>query len=259
MEKFKTLDGKEWNKEDILFRMNEDDFYYNYLGKNALSSSSVTKLLSSPREYNSSLNGETERTPALEFGWLFHTSILEPDVYNEQGFVHVKSKNTKLYKEALEKHGRAFTTGDARKVEKLADSFYNNPIATRILQHARTEVPAVGYIFGLPFRAKADILGDGYVADIKTTSKVRGFKHSAYNWNYDSQCYIYCNLFDVKPENFAFIALDKESGLVGIVKGCSEDFYNSGKDKVERACETYREYFIDKEKDIGDYYLDIYL
>ena len=51
MEKFKTFDGKEWNKEDVLFRMNEDSFYYDYMGKNCLSSSSVTKLLSSPREY----------------------------------------------------------------------------------------------------------------------------------------------------------------------------------------------------------------
>lgn len=259
MEKFKTFDGKEWSKEDVLFRMNEDSFYYDYMGKNCLSSSSVTKLLSSPREYEYSLYGESERSSALEFGWLFHASILEPDVYNEQVFVDVKTKNAKAYKEALEEHGRAFTTGDARKVEKLADSFYNNPMAVRILEHARTEVPAVGYLFGLPFRAKADILGDGYVADIKTTSKIRSFRHSAYSWNYDAQCYIYCNLFGVEPENFAFIAIDKESGLLGIVKGCSDEFYNSGMEKVERACEIYREYFIEKEKDIGDYYLDIVL
>ena len=259
MEKFKTFDGKEWSKEDVLFRMNEDSFYYDYMGKNCLSSSSVTKLLSSPREYEYSLHGETERTSALEFGWLFHASILEPDIYNEQVFVDVKTKNAKAYKEALEKHGRAFTTGDARKVEKLADSFYNNPMAVRILEHARTEVPAVGYLFDLPFRAKADILGDGYVADIKTTSKIRSFRHSAYSWNYDAQCYIYCNLFGVEPENFAFIAIDKESGLMGIAKGCSDEFYNSGMEKVERACEIYREYFIEKEKDIGDYYIDIEL
>lgn len=260
MRRIKTFDGKEWAEEDLLFRMNEDSFYYDYLGKNCLSSSSVTKLLSSPREYEMSLYGETVRTPALEFGWLFHTAILEPDVYSQQVFVDVASKNAKKYKEALSEHGRAFTTGDARNVEKLADSFYNNSKAVRLLEHARTEVPAIGELFGIPFRGKADILGDGYVADIKTSSNVKSFRHSAYSYNYDAQCYIYCNLFNVEPENFAFIAIDKASGLLALTeRGCSVDFYNSGRDKVERACEIYREYFLDKEKDIGDYYLQLEL
>ena len=34
-----TLDGIFWNESEILSKMMDDDFYYNYLGVNALSSS----------------------------------------------------------------------------------------------------------------------------------------------------------------------------------------------------------------------------
>jgi len=45
----KTFDNKEWNYIDIIKRMYDDDFYYGYLGSNALSSSSAKKLLQSPK------------------------------------------------------------------------------------------------------------------------------------------------------------------------------------------------------------------
>lgn len=256
----KTLDGKSWNEEDLLFRMEEDKFYYDYLGKNALSSSAVTKLLTSPKSYEDSLNGIHKPTPEQEFGWLFHASILEPDVYSNQIFVDVKTKNAKAYKDAVETHGRVFTTGDARKVERLSDSFFTNSLALRMIKKARTEVPAIGELFGLPFRAKADILGDGYVVDLKTTSNANKFKSSCYIWNYDAQCYIYCNLFNIEPENFFFVAVDKNNGTLAINdSGCSIEFYNSGMEKVEEAVEKYKDYIQNKEKEIGDYYIPLYL
>ena len=42
-----TLDGDIHNKEDLLKDMEDDDFYYVYLGKAALSSTSLKTLLKS--------------------------------------------------------------------------------------------------------------------------------------------------------------------------------------------------------------------
>jgi hypothetical protein len=39
------LNGEEWQEADILKRMDDDSFYYGHLGKHALSSSSLKKLL----------------------------------------------------------------------------------------------------------------------------------------------------------------------------------------------------------------------
>ena len=53
-----TFDGVVHDKEEIIEKMYDDDFYYGYLGKQALSSSSLKKLLSSPNEYLRSLEEE---------------------------------------------------------------------------------------------------------------------------------------------------------------------------------------------------------
>jgi len=249
-----TLDKKVWSREELLEKMQDDSFYYEYLGSNVLSSSSVKKLLESPRSYELSLLPRRGSNSALDFGWLFHAAILEPDVYEDQHFVEVKSRNTKAFKEAQEKYGRVFTSVDRWKVERLADAFYSNSTAVDLLSHTSKEVPAVGEIFGLPFRAKADILGDGYIADIKTTTGVENFRYSARKFGYDVQCFIYCKLFDIKPENFWFIAIDKETYGIAIYN-CSEEFYEEGKQKVYDACMTYIEYFVDRQSDIGDYYV----
>ena len=46
MDKIKLLDGKEWDKQELLDNMMSDDFYYGYLSKAALSSSSAKMLIS---------------------------------------------------------------------------------------------------------------------------------------------------------------------------------------------------------------------
>jgi len=51
------LNGEEWQEADILKKMEDDSFYYGHLGKNALSSSSLKKLLQSPKAYQASLRG----------------------------------------------------------------------------------------------------------------------------------------------------------------------------------------------------------
>ena len=59
-----TLDGKFWQYDEILKEMDSDEFYYGYLGKYALSSSSVKTLLDSPKAYLKSLRQRSD-TPAL--------------------------------------------------------------------------------------------------------------------------------------------------------------------------------------------------
>jgi hypothetical protein len=62
-------------------------------------------------------------------------------------------------------------------------------------------------------------------------------------------------LFSVKPEDFWFIAIDKETYTVGIFN-CSHDFYDRGKAKVEKAIGVYKKYFVNKEQDVGEYFIE---
>jgi len=254
-ESITTLDNRVWNKKEILDRMMDDEFYYQYLGRNALSSSSVKKLLSSPMEYEDSLLAGSKTNPAFEFGWLFHTAILEPHVYEKQVFVDIKGRNTNAFREALSEHPRPFTMKEKEDVERLADSFYNNPTAMDMMQHTRKEVPAIGNLFGMPFRAKADVLGDGYIVDLKTTGNISKFEYSAREYLYRCQAFIYCKLFDIDYRDFTFIAIDKSTGTIGFY-GVSEKSFISGGYDVEQAVDVYREYFVDKNKEVQDYQLE---
>jgi hypothetical protein len=244
------LNGEKWDKQELLAKMQDDSFYYGHLGKHALSSSSIKLLQSSPKKYHYVTQYGQSESQALRDGWLFHTSILEPDVFNSQVFVDVQSKNTKKYKEALAEHGKVFTAKEKRDAERLADAFLKNEQALRLITDCQFEVPAVGNIDMLPFRGKADVLGKH---DLKTTTDIRAFPYSAKKYGYDIQVYVYCQLFDIPYTEFQFIALDKGTLDIAIYD-VSEDFYLEGERKTLEAIDRYRTFFID-DADLNSYTL----
>ena len=252
-----TLDGKFWDKQELLEKMMDDEFYYNYLGVNALSSSACKKLLDSPRAYQDSLITKSGNDNSnFRIGHLFHWEILEPQRYKELHFVDVKRKDSKVYKEALAEYGsyNTYTIGERDSAKRMVESFLGNPKTSHFLKGTRFEVPAVGEIKGLPFRAKADILGGSFIVDLKSTGDLMKFKWSARSFSYDVQAFIYCKLFDISYNNFTFVAVDKSTGGLGIFE-CSREFYESGKHKTYDAIDIYKDFFIDKRKSIEEFYL----
>jgi len=237
------LDGKKYDHKELLSKMDDDSFYYGELNKLALSSSSLKLLLSSPKTYKHVTEYGNPETQPLRDGWLFHTAILEPHVFNAQIFVDVASKNTKAFKLAKEEHGRVFTMSEKNKAEKLADAFFRNEHALRLITDCEFEVPAIGNVCGFPFRGKADVLGKDRIVDLKTTTDIKGFPYAAKKYGYDVQCYLYCSLFNVGYEQFKFLVMDKGSLDIGIWD-CSEEFYLEGKRKVEKAVDIFETFFI---------------
>ena len=158
--------------------MDDDSFYYGHLGKHALSSSSIKLLQTSPKKYHYITKySKNETSPALRSGWLFHTAILEPEKYSEIKFVDVQSRNTKKFKEAVEEYGECFTAKERNENERLIDAFFKNEQALQLITDCKTEVPAIGEIDGLPFRGKADVLGNTGIVDLKTTTDIRAFPY----------------------------------------------------------------------------------
>ena len=101
------------------------------------------------------------------------------------------------------------------------------------------EVPAITTIMGVQWKGKADIVTPDMLIDLKTTSNIKDFKYSARKYNYDSQAYIYQQLFD-KP--LIFYVVDKITLQLGIFNP-TVDFLERGKYKVERAVEVYNDFF----------------
>jgi hypothetical protein len=179
--------------------------------------------------------------------------VLQPELMADYEVIDVQSKNTKTWQEAKARGGKIITAKELKEAQRIADALLRNESVMGYIQGCSFEVPEIGYIEGLPFRAKADIYSPGFIADLKTTSDLRAFPYSAKKYGYDMQAYIYTRLFGVPIEKFIFIAIDKGSLDIGIYT-ISHDFLQSGKEKLEEAIALYKEFFMGVEEPELDNY-----
>jgi hypothetical protein len=118
------------------------------------------------------------------------------------------------------------------------------------------EVPGIIHLKGEMWKGKADIVGKNALYDLKTTSDIKKFKRSANLYNYDSQAYIYQEIFG-KP--LVFLVIDKTTHMLGVFRP-TEDFIKRGERKVEKAIEVYRNFFSeDAVEKIDDFYIEDYI
>jgi hypothetical protein len=248
----KTFDNKIWSKEELLSNMYDDSFYYGYLGKNALSSSSIKTLLSSPKTYYFTTKYGSAESQALRDGRLFHTMILEPNKLDDIIFVEAATKASKEYKLAKETGKEVYTQTEKKAAERLCDALLRNEAVKEYLTKAEFEVPQIAMIDGVPIRAKADILKGNTIIDLKTTTGIKDFRYSADKYSYDLQAWLYKEMFGV--DNFVFIAIDKGSLDIAIFE-CSDEFYAKGKAKFEQGVSNYKHFFQTEGVDLDQYVL----
>lgn len=250
----KLLDDTEWEKEDLIKRMDDDSFYYGYLGEVALSSSSVKSLYESPVKYKNYLAKDDNNIPALREGRLFHTMLLEYQKLPEKYiFVDASSRNTNKYKDAKAENPKMeiMLEKELRSMSYLIKCIESNYEASELLRGGIAEVPNIGELFGFPFRGKADYVKQGHIIDVKTTSDINSWVYGAkYKWHYDIQAYIYMELFSI--QKFTFLVIDKSSGEIGIYE-CSEESLTNAKEKVKVACDNYNKYFYNKSENVNEY------
>ena len=241
---------------DIISALRDDNQYYNGIGKNYLSNSDIGILLNNPQDFGK----EREDNKAFVDGRYFHQLILEPDKAKGMPAVDVSTRTTKEYKLFCEENNLPFCMlkKEQDEIQNLVKIINGNIAFYDEIYKAGNlyETPAVGTIQGMIWKGKADIVTDNAVIDLKTTSDIHKFKYTAKSYNYDSQCYIYQELFG-KP--LVFYVIDKGTGVLGIFRP-TEDFVKGGEIKVGKAIEVYNKYFSAKPTDdIVNYYIDEYL
>ena len=242
------LNGDTWEKEAILKKMVDDDFYYGHLGTRAMSSSNIKLLNKSPKHYKFvSQYGQNNDSTALQVGNFIHTMILEPHMFDERfHIVDVQSRNAKAYKEAKAKSNKIVLTAKEHDDNmRVVDATLRNEHVLSLIGGCEFEVPAIEMLEGYAFRGKADIYDakHSFIADLKTTQDIRAFQYSAEKYGYDVQAFIYTKLFNVPISNFKFIALDKNSLDIGIFS-MTDSFVNKGYKKLKEALENYKQFFI---------------
>lgn len=238
---------------EILQKLRNDKEYYTGIGKQYLSNSDIGTLLTNPKQFGV----QREDNKSFALGRYFHQLILEPNKASNVITVDVATRNTKAYKEALEESGESvlMLEKEAAEIRQLVDAMLGNIHFYDLIRDEENEyeVPAIGEIMGHQWKGKADIVGSDVLIDLKTTSDLEGFKWSARKYNYDSQCFVYQQLFG-KP--LIFLVIDKTTGMLGEFIP-TEEFIKGGGDKVAKAIDIYERFFHEQTKtdDIDSWYL----
>ena len=239
-----TFDNKKWENDDILPLMDNDEFYYGYLGKQALSSTSFKQILNDFDEFLLAREGLGKVIPkqALRDGRLIHLAVLEPHRLDDLTIID-STKGSKLYKNAVAERNDAevYTTREMNKCIPLADNVSKDFESFMLLDGAVNEVSGIMMLEGLPVRGKADILrkDDNHIIDLKTTSDASRFEQSIDNFGYDLQGALYLKMFNC--DRFSFIVLDKITGEVSHRELTKEEL-TRGQAKLDKAIKIYKDY-----------------
>lgn len=216
--------------------LKDDNNYYGEVGRNFLSNSDIGTLLNNPQEFKK----QKDKTPEMVKGSYLHTLVLEPEKADDFSFVSASSRNTKKYKE--DSKGEVLLLEQEAEEIRLMAKKINDNFELFDLMHVDViayEEPAVGEIFGAPWKGKADVLKKDVIVDLKTTGRIDDFKYSAKKYNYDSQAYVYQKLFGVPV---VFLAIEKGSMRTAVFE-TSNYFLESGERKVIQAVNMWARFF----------------
>ena len=225
------------NLNEIIEKLRDDKHYYGDFGKKYRSNSDIWTLFNNPLSL-----GESQK-PNIHFliGGYFHTAILEPDKLKNFRIIEATSRNTKKYKE-ISNGEMCLLRHEVDLVEVLVEKMMSNDVCKDLISmpqwaNVDYELPGVKELFGNMWKGKADIVNhdEKLIIDLKTTSDISKFQSSDWRYNYDSQAYIYRELFGYE---FIFMVIDKNTHQIGIFD-CSPNFYKIGEGKVQKASEAY--------------------
>jgi hypothetical protein len=245
------LNDEKWDKLDILPKMLDDDFYYNYLGTDkALSSSSMKDLLVSPKKFIAPDNLPKQ---ALRDGSLIHLMVLEPEKLSELNIINT-TKVAKGYKDAVKEFGEnnVYTRSEYNNARYISRAVSDCNEARELLEGCKFEVPGIKMFGDIAVRGKADAMKGKTIIDLKTTSDIEKFKWSAKNFKYTLQAALYLDLFDA--DEFIFLVVDKNTRDIAIFE-CSDYFIEQGLQEVDQSLEAYRYWFMQNNMDAINNYV----
>ena len=224
---------------DTIEKLKDDNHYYGKFGKQFLSNSDIGTLLHNPKMFR---KDSAPSLPMLQ-GSYFHTLMLEPEKIKDFKVCETTTRTTKLYKETISEIDEdiIILQKEVNEILKLCEEVKKNVFFNELIYDEANvfEQPAIAQLGGMTWKGKADIITPDVIVDLKTTARIDDFRKSASRYNYDSQAWIYSQLFK-KP--MLFLVIEKNSARTGLYD-CSDEFLDRGRTKVHKALEIYNTCF----------------
>jgi len=194
----------------------------------SISKSGLDLIHRAPALYRYRRANPTPATPAMRWGTLVHTAILEPETMGERHIVApAVDRRTKHGKEAWDEfqlvaaNGKEIITAEEFfALESIRAMAHGDPVAGPILAKISQVERSIFWTDTdnqIECRCRPDaILDNGYLLDVKTTTDASAdsFSRSIAQWRYHVQAAFYSDGYEQEfgehPRGFAFLAIEKE-------------------------------------------------
>jgi hypothetical protein len=218
-----------------------------YRNTEGISASDIKWILPprTPAHYYAYKTGQIvrEETRALVIGTLCHLAVLEPEQLPTAFAVRpagldFRTKDGKAWKEA-QRDKPILDETEAAMLDGMSKSVAAHPAACALLDGAQREVSLFKeHRTGLRLKGRLDVLGNGYVADVKTAEAgdAGGFAAAVFKYGYHVQAAMYCQLAGV--ERFSFITVEKVAPFAVAVYDLSAKALQVGLNSLNYALDT---------------------
>ena len=222
-----------------------------------------------------------KESDAFTFGGLYDTLLLEPEtlmdkyyvIYDEKkiGELSDRYKNpraSKDYKDWLaseselgRSQGKTIVNEDMMiQAESMIIRLDESEVLdmqtgeirmVREYLNGKTQYEINDWIGDVPVRGFLDVLGDGFVADSKTSRDLHGFKWDVDKFCYDIQAYIYCEV--MQTDDFYWVVQGKSVPYTCAVYKASELTLKRGEAKFWSAINNIRTWLDQPDKDTNTF------
>jgi exodeoxyribonuclease VIII len=218
-----------------------------------LSSSDLRRLLRSPAHYR---NPQKLESPALAFGTLVHTFVLEPHVaearYRPRADVDGRTKEGKTVRDwesalAAQQGVQFVNRSDYDAATSITASVCSHLGCSSLLSGGLAEVSGTVEGFrDINARIRPDYLTDKHIVDLKTCVDARSdaFSRSVINFLYQVQAAFYVDVaeaIDGKKRDFYWIGVEKDAPYAVSVFKASDAMLEHGRQQYRKAIELYKE------------------
>jgi len=229
-----------------------------YRNNEALCYSDLSNLFTSYEYYEYQRSEERKSTPAMNFGNMYDTFILENDKFHEKYYLFdpekrpeqskgMTSKINKTWLKTLESKYKLVDADEYEDLQLMRAKLLQNPIANSLLEPGGDVQSTLFYeLFGLPFKSKPDYLSieKRQIIDLKTTRSIarRDLERSIVNYHYNIQSLLYRwaaeKIYGTKFD-FAFIFQEKEPPYEPVIVRLDADWDTYTAAQIERLVKYY--------------------
>lgn len=218
--------------------LRNDANYYGAYGARFMSNTDVKNLIDDPLGFK---QGSIDAAN-LAKGRLSHVLLFEPHKAHSLKLSGAKDRRGADYKADCARLGESYLMlkRDFEEMAALVSRVKANMEIFELLfpPGAVYEDPNVFAYKGLWWKTKADSNASARVVDFKSTGDLSRFKYAAKEYCYDSQAFLYGMSYK-KP--VIFVVGEKGTGKLGVFE-CTQDFLESGRQKVIQALSNYDKY-----------------